>query len=126
MALSGSVQVSSMVQEILRTMIGLKILISLEDHILKNEPSINHAVREDEVTKKVDSTVTKEAEEKYVPENPKMCRCDRCPYETRYLSHLKDHMKGRHDKIRVNICDQCCAAYKHKKDLMRHQKCSPK
>ena len=30
------------------------------------------------------------------------------------------HIKGVHDKLKDNICDQCGAAYIHKKDLTRH------
>ena len=47
-------------------------------------------------------------------------KCDMCPYETSFSSHLKDHVKAKHDNIKDNICQECGFGFSRKSDLNKH------
>jgi len=51
-----------------------------------------------------------------------MFKCDRCSYETKRKSDLKQHVKQVHDKIKDHCCTQCDYKASRKGDLNRHVK----
>ena len=43
-----------------------------------------------------------------------------CPYETSFLSHLRAHVKAKHDNIKDYICPECGYAFAWRRDMKRH------